>query len=158
MIDYQALHAIFGDTLPEAHTFFATRSNKFASSYAALRRDLGMTRARTNRAVWLRFVEKYKKETATPVVPVTSIAITPATASVAKGGTQQFTVVVSPANATDKSYTLSTSNNGATITPQGLLTVDSATNLTTVRVDVVSNADASKNAFATVTITAAQGA
>lgn len=124
MINYTALHDIFGDTLPEAHIFFATRSNKYAPSYASLRRELGMTRARTNRRVWLEFVKKYKEETAGPAtVPVASISLAPATSTVAPGATQQLTTAVLPSDATNKAVTYSASDVNATISPTGLVTI-----------------------------------
>lgn len=125
MINYEALHAIFGDKLPEAHIFFATRSNKYATSYAALRRELGMTRAKTNRSVWLRFVDKYKEETAAPaVISVASVAVTPSTATVAAGQTKQLAAAVLPANATNKAVTWTSSNTAvATVDANGLVSV-----------------------------------
>jgi len=63
MIDYAALHDIFGDELPEPHLFFATRSNKYATSYTVLRRELGLPKARSNLGLWLAFKERYALET-----------------------------------------------------------------------------------------------
>ncbi|ATS94106.1 putative tail protein [Pectobacterium phage DU_PP_V] len=60
MINYTAIKEIFGETLPEAHIFFATIAvHPYVKSYQALRRELGMTTAHTNRAVWKRFVKEY---------------------------------------------------------------------------------------------------
>ncbi len=157
MINYEALHAIFGDTLPEAHIFFATRSNKFATSYASLRRDLGMTRAKTNRSVWLRFVEKYKEETAAPAtVPVSSVAVTPSTATVAPGQTKQLAAAILPANATDKTVTWKSSNTAvATVSATGLVSVVAgATSGTKVTITATST-NGAKTAQAEITVGAA---
>lgn len=157
MINYEALHAIFGDTLPEAHIFFATRSNKYAPSYASLRRELGMTRAKTNRSVWLRFVEKYKEETAAPAtVPVASVAVTPSTATVAPGQTKQLAAAILPGNATNKTVAWTSSNPAAaTVSNTGLVSV--LTGATAgVEVNIIATtADGAKTAQAKITVGAA---
>lgn len=60
MINYAAIKGIFGETLPEAHIFFATKAvHPYIKSYQVLRRELGLTTAHTNRAVWKRFLKEY---------------------------------------------------------------------------------------------------
>ncbi|AFQ22302.1 tail protein [Pectobacterium phage My1] len=78
MIDYAGLKAIFGDTLPEAHIFFATVATRpFVRGYQDIRKDLGLTTAHTNRSVWKRFVAKYNDQGPGPQ-PETSITkVTP---------------------------------------------------------------------------------
>ena len=56
-------------------------------------------------------------------VPVTGVSVSPTTASIAVGGTQQLTAAVQPSNATNETVTWSTSNvNFATVSSSGLVT------------------------------------
>jgi len=59
----------------------------------------------------------------TVVVPVTGVTLTPATASIAVGATQQLTASVAPSNATNKTVSYSSSNSAvATVNSAGLVT------------------------------------
>ena len=56
-------------------------------------------------------------------IPVTSVSVSPTTATLNIGGTQQLTATVLPANATNKSVTWSSSNTAvATVSTSGLVT------------------------------------
>ena len=53
MIDYSALKELFGNTLPEASTFFATNGvRKLGLSYARLKREFGKSSGYGNRKIW----------------------------------------------------------------------------------------------------------
>lgn len=154
MIDYSALQAIFGDTLPEAHIFFATRAaNAIVPGYVTLRKDLGLSPAHTNRSVWKKFVAKYAEEAVPPVVAVTGVTVAPTTFTGAPGATQQLTPTVAPANATNKSVTYASSATGvATVNASGLITIASgATDAQTATI-TVTTADGAKTATCVVTV------
>ncbi|CCI88568.1 tail protein [Yersinia phage phiR2-01] len=156
MIDYSGLKAIFGDKLPEAHIFFATvATRKFVRNYSALRKEFGMTTAHTNRKVWNKFAKAYAEATATSPVAVTGVTLTPPTATLNPGGTQQLTATVSPAGATNKTVTFSSSKSSE-------VTVSSTTGLVTVlpgaqpgdTTITVTTQDGNKTATATITVEA----
>lgn len=154
MIDYSALEAIFGKTLPRSDIFFATRAARaIVPGYAALRREFGLSSAHTNRKVWKMFMAKYAEETAETTVPVTGVIVAPTTATLAPGATQQLTPTVAPANATNKSVTYSSSNEAvATVSVVGLITVKAdATDGQTANI-TVTTADGAKTAVCVVTV------
>ncbi len=63
----------------------------------------------------------------TVVVPITGVTLTPATASLIVGATQQLTATVAPSNATNKSVSYSSSNTTvATVSTTGLITAVAA--------------------------------
>jgi serine protease len=78
-----------------------------------------------------------------------SVAITPATATVSIGGTQQFTASVTGTSNTAVTWTAT----GGTVSTSGLYTAPSTTGTYTVK--ATSAADTTKSASATVTVTSA---
>ncbi len=89
------------------------------------------------------------------VVEITSITLTPMAASVIKGQTEQFSVVVEGIESADKSVTWSldgTTNSGTTLV-DGLLTVAADESATEVTVKATSVGDTTMVAAATVTVT-----
>ena len=87
--------------------------------------------------------------------PITSVSVSPATATVKKTKTQQFTANVS-GTASDKSVTWSVSGgSNSTIDQDGLLTVGTMETATTLTVKATAKADSSKFDTATVTVAAA---
>lgn len=102
----------------------------------------------------------YVAGTQAPVIPVTSIATTPASSlSVVSGGTATFTVTVEPANATDKTFTVTsasedkatvdkaTASSGDTITVTGVAAGSSV-------ITIASTSDPAVKATITATVTA----
>ena len=87
---------------------------------------------------------------AAATIPVTSVTMSPTTASIAVNATSQLTATVAPSNATNKNVTWSTSNSTvATVSSTGLVTgklVGTAT-------ITVTTADGSKTATCAVTVT-----
>ena len=88
---------------------------------------------------------------------VTSVAVSPATASVQQGGTQQFTATVTGTNDPAQTVTWSVAGGGAgtTISSAGLLTVAAGETASTLIVRATSTADPSKLGESTATVTAA---
>ncbi|WP_343613046.1 Ig-like domain-containing protein [Flavobacterium sp.] len=85
-------------------------------------------------------------------VAVTSVSLSPTTASLNVGGTQQLTPTVLPSNATNKSVTYSSNNTSvATVNTSGLITAV-ANGTATITVTTV---DGSKTSTCTVTVTTA---
>jgi len=86
----------------------------------------------------------------TTTVPVTGVSVTPASASIVSGNTQQLTATVLPSNATNKSVTWTSSNTGAaTVSTSGLVTgVSAGSSVITVR-----TADGGYTATSTITVT-----
>lgn len=82
-----------------------------------------------------------------------SVAISPTTATVSSGGTQQFGATVSNTSNTAVTWTASAGK----VSPNGLFTAPTVKSNTTIVVTATSVADATKSASATVTVTAAQG-
>jgi len=86
--------------------------------------------------------------TSTPV-PVTGVTISPATASIRTGGTQQLTATLAPTNATNKNVTWSSSNTSiATVNSTGLVTGVAAGAATIT----VATQDGNKTATSAVTV------
>jgi uncharacterized protein YjdB len=84
-----------------------------------------------------------------PPVVVTGVSVSPTNATLAVGATQQLTPTVSPANATNKNVTYTSSNNGvATVSTAGLITAV-ASGTATITVTTV---DQSKTATCAVTV------
>lgn len=84
-------------------------------------------------------------------VPVTSVSVSPSSATINIGSTQQLTATVLPANATNKSVTWSSSNTAvATVNASGLVSGVSAgtTNIT------VTTVDGGKTATSSINVTA----
>lgn len=82
-------------------------------------------------------------------IPVASVSVSPTTASLYAGNTQQLLATIAPANATNKTVTWSSSNTGvATVNSSGLVTAVSAgtANIT------VTTQDGSKTAIAAITV------
>lgn len=86
----------------------------------------------------------------TPPTPVVGITISPTTATVASGGTQQFSATVTGSSNTAVTWTAS----AGTINSSGLFTAPAVTTQTTVTVTATASADTSKSATATVTVNA----
>ena len=88
---------------------------------------------------------------------ITSVDVTPATANVQKGTTQQFNAAVTGTGAYDNTvaWTVEGGVSGTTISTSGLLTVDAAETTTTLTVKATANGDNSKTDTATVTVTSA---
>ncbi|HEX8531772.1 MAG TPA: Ig-like domain-containing protein, partial [Cytophagales bacterium] len=85
-------------------------------------------------------------------VAVTGVSVTPASASVAVGATQQLTATVSPSNATNKTVSWSSSNTAvATVSSTGLVTGVAAGTATIT----VTTQDGAKTATSAITVTAA---
>lgn len=84
-------------------------------------------------------------------IPVASVSVSPTTASLYAGNTQQLSATIAPANATNKTVTWTSSNTGvATVNSAGLVTAVSAgtANIT------VTTQDGSKTAIAAITVNA----
>lgn len=82
-------------------------------------------------------------------IPVSSVSVSPTTASLYAGNTQQLSATIAPANATNKSVTWSSSNTVvATVNSSGLVTAVSAgtANIT------ATTQDGNKTATATITV------
>ena len=88
---------------------------------------------------------------------VTSVTVSPATASVEKGATQKFTATVTGTNnpAQTVTWSIDKTNSGTTINSSGLLKVAAAESLTSLTVKATSTVDKSKSGTAAVTVTAA---
>lgn len=87
---------------------------------------------------------------ATSNIPVTGVTVTPTTASLVAGNTQQLTATVLPANATNKNVAWSTSNaTVATVNSSGLISALTAG----TAIITVTTLDGSKTATCTVTVT-----
>ncbi len=82
--------------------------------------------------------------------PVTGVAVNPASASIAVGGTQQLTATVAPSNATNTAVTWSSSNTAiATVSSSGLVTGVAAGTATIT----VTTQDGGKTATSAITVT-----
>ena len=94
---------------------------------------------------------------AEPEVPtVTAVTVAPATATVTKGATQQFTATVTGEHdpAQTVTWTVEGGTTGTTISDTGLLTVAADETATTLTVTATSTVDQSKSGIATVTVKA----
>lgn len=86
-------------------------------------------------------------------VSVTGVTVSPTTATIGVGATQQLTATVAPANATNKDVTWSTTNAGvATVNSSGLVTGVGAGSAT---ITVTSQDDPTKSATSAITVTTA---
>jgi uncharacterized protein YjdB/glycosidase len=84
-----------------------------------------------------------------PVVAVTGISVSPATATVGLGSTQQLNTTIAPANATNQNLTWTSSNTAvATVNASGLVSAVSA-GTTTITVKTV---DGNKTATSAITV------
>jgi uncharacterized protein YjdB len=95
--------------------------------------------------------------TVTPAPAVTGVSVTPSTASVQQGNTQQFSATVTVVGDANTAVTWSVTGNnstGTTISTGGSLSVAANETATTLTVTATSNLDASKKGTATVTVTA----
>lgn len=82
-------------------------------------------------------------------IPVSSVAVSPTSASLYAGNTQQLSATISPANATNKNVTWSSSNNAiATVNSSGLVTAVAAGTATIT----ATTQDGNKTASATITV------
>jgi hypothetical protein len=82
-------------------------------------------------------------------IPVTSVSVSPTSATISVNGTQQLSATVSPSNATNKSVTWSSSNTSvATVSSSGLVTGVSAGTATIT----VTTSDGNKKGTATLTV------
>ncbi len=82
-------------------------------------------------------------------IPVSSVAVSPTSASLYTGNAQQLTATVSPTNATNKNVTWSSSNTSvATVNSSGLVTAVAAGTATIT----ATTQDGSKTATATITV------
>ncbi|WP_223706901.1 Ig-like domain-containing protein [Flavobacterium potami] len=82
-------------------------------------------------------------------IPVASVAVSPTTASLYAGNTQQLTATVSPTNATNKNVAWSSSNTAiATVNSSGLVTAVAAGTATIT----TTTQDGNKTATATITV------
>ena len=87
-------------------------------------------------------------------VQVTGVTVSPSTASIAVGATQQLTPTVAPSNASIKSVTYSSSATGtATVSASGLITGVAAGSATIT----VTTVDGGETATCAVTVTEAAG-
>jgi hypothetical protein len=111
-------------------------------------------------------VDTGKSGTATVTVPagqspaptVAGVTVSPATAEVAKGGTQQFSAAVTGTNNPAQTVTWSVAGGGTGtgISAAGLLTVAADENAASLTVTATSTVDTSKSGTATVTVPAGQ--
>jgi hypothetical protein len=91
----------------------------------------------------------------TPAPTVTGVTISPTSANVAGGGTQQFTTTVAGANSPSQAVNYTITPNTATVNASGLATVPAATgSVQTFTVRATSAQDSSKYAEATITVAA----
>ena len=94
---------------------------------------------------------------APPLATITTVTVTPATATVQKGKTQQFTATVTGTNNPAKTVTWTITGAGnpaaTTINAAGLLTIASDETATTLTIRATSTIDPAKSGSATVTIT-----
>ena len=82
-------------------------------------------------------------------IPVASVSVSPTTASLYAGNTQQLSATISPSNATNKNVTWSSSNTAiATVNSSGLVTAVSA-GIATI---TATTQDGNKTATATITV------
>lgn len=88
--------------------------------------------------------------TGTPAV--TSVTVTPATATVAKGGSLQLSAVLAGTGIFDKSVTWSINSSVSSITDSGVLTVSASETATTITVTAASDYDSTKTGTATITV------
>ncbi|WP_456312337.1 Ig-like domain-containing protein [Pseudomonas shirazensis] len=87
-------------------------------------------------------------------VAVTSVSLSPASVSLAVGGTQQLTPTVLPSNATNKAVTYASNNTGvATVNASGLVTAIS-NGIATI---TVTTANGNKTSTAAITVSTATG-
>jgi O-glycosyl hydrolase len=87
---------------------------------------------------------------ATSTVAVTGVSVSPTSASLAVGGTQQLTATVSPANATNQTVSWSSSNTSvATVNASGLVTAVAAGSATIT----ATTQDGSRTATSAITVT-----
>lgn len=93
--------------------------------------------------------------TVTQPATITGVTVTPATATVEAGKTQQFTATVRGTGGVSKEVTwsVSGSNAGTTISENGLLTVAADETAATLTVTATANGDSTKSGIATVTVT-----
>ena len=88
-----------------------------------------------------------------PVTPaINSVTVSPATAEVVKGKTQQFTATVDKTGEIADTVTWSVNSTKSTISDTGLLTVGAGEKATTLTVTATSTADTTKSGTATVTV------
>lgn len=83
---------------------------------------------------------------------VTSVTVTPATATVNKGAMLQLTADIVVENFAPKGVTWSVNSELSTISPTGLLTVNAAETAATLIVTATSNFDTTKSGTATITV------
>jgi len=90
---------------------------------------------------------------------VTSVTVSPSTATVAKGGTSSFTATVTGTGnpATTVTWSVTGGITGTSISNAGLLTVAAAETAATLTVKATSTVDTSKSGTATVTVTGGSG-
>ncbi|MCJ0932922.1 phage major tail protein, TP901-1 family [Virgibacillus halodenitrificans] len=83
-------------------------------------------------------------------IAVTSISVTPTTANISTGGTEQLTTTILPEGVSDKSVSYSSSDTSiATVSSSGLVTGEAAG---TATITVTSNQDKTKTATCEVTV------
>ena len=91
----------------------------------------------------------YVNIAAESTVPVSSVSVTPASASITVGSTQQLTATVAPSNATNKTVSWSSSNTSvATVSSSGLVTAVAAGSATIT----VTTQDGNKTATSAITV------
>lgn len=115
-----------------------------AYSGASVTLTSGATQALTN------YQYRVLTNASVPVVHVTGVTVSPTSASIKVGFTQQLTATVSPSNATDQSVSWTSSNNAvATVNSTGLVTAVAVGSATIT----VTTTDGSKTAACAVTVT-----
>lgn len=95
MADLEKLKEVFGETLPEAHIFFATTANTELPSYQAIRKHFKASSAVPNRFLWKMLVEAYGASEPEPSEPFKFDTNLPADLNLADGDTINLSVLVS---------------------------------------------------------------
>lgn len=137
--------------------YSATRQN-YVSVYNSILADgnhtikIRVTGTKNTASTGTYVLVDYLKVYSSGSVAVTGVAVTPTTATVAPGATQQLTAAVSPSTATNKTVTWTSSNTAvATVSSSGLVTAVAAGSATIT----AKTADGAKISTSTITVQSA---
>jgi uncharacterized protein YjdB len=147
--------SVDGGTETFVDMYSATRQN-YVSVYNSILADgnhtikIRVTGSKNTASTGTYVVVDYLKVYSSGSVAVTGVAVTPTTATLAPGATQQLTAAVSPTTATNKNVTWTSSNTAvATVNSSGLVTAVAAGSATIT----AKTADGAKTSTSTVTVT-----